>query len=140
MADPTALYSYRSQEPAPLPEKILLSDGRKRTDISSYTNEEIVDAGFTGPFIKPDFDSDIETQEWNIELCDWIISPIPDDVFWSKLRKIRNFELSNSDWTQLDDASLTNEKKLEWKNYRQELRDLPANTSNPRKIIWPLRP
>lgn len=34
--------------------------------------------------------------------------------------------LFESDWTRLDDAPLTADKKVEWATYRQSLRDLPA--------------
>lgn len=38
-------------------------------------------------------------------------------------RKERNLLLQESDWTQLVDSPLSEEKKLEWKEYRQKLRD-----------------
>ena len=34
--------------------------------------------------------------------------------------------LSESDWTDLPNAPLTEEKKLEWQHYRQQLRDFPS--------------
>ena len=30
--------------------------------------------------------------------------------------------------------------KSSYQTYRQELRDLPANTTNPRNVIWPEHP
>ncbi len=51
------------------------------------------------------------------------------DLDFTRVRQERNAFLSSSDWTQLVDSSLTDEKKAEWATYRQELRDLPA-TSN----------
>jgi len=41
------------------------------------------------------------------------------------VRNMRTFLLEKSDWTQIADAGLTEEKKLEWAAYRQELRDMP---------------
>ena len=48
------------------------------------------------------------------------------------IRTIRNNKLINSDWTQLVDSPLSEEKKNEWKIYRQKLRDItkPENITN----------
>jgi aryl-phospho-beta-D-glucosidase BglC (GH1 family) len=56
------------------------------------------------------------------------------------LRSDRNASLSESDWTQFNDSPLTDTKKQEWANYRQSLRNLPANTTDPRDITWPTKP
>lgn len=45
-----------------------------------------------------------------------------------EMRKIRNLLLINTDWTQIPDCSLSSEKKQEYIEYRQTLRDLPANS------------
>jgi hypothetical protein len=44
-----------------------------------------------------------------------------------EIRYRRNMRLKNCDWTQAIDSPLSVEKKAEWSNYRQQLRDLPAN-------------
>lgn len=41
------------------------------------------------------------------------------------VRSRRNSLLNTSDWTQMPDSPLSDEKKNEWKIYRQQLRDLP---------------
>ena len=56
------------------------------------------------------------------------------------LRHMRNILLRESDWTQFTDSPLTDSKKTEWKTYRQNLRDLPANTSDPENPSWPSKP
>lgn len=56
------------------------------------------------------------------------------------LRDQRDYELSRSDWTQSPDSPLTDAKKEEWRTYRQALRDLPANTTDPANPIWPIQP
>lgn len=134
------LYSHQGQEPQELPERIRLSNGRTRTDSSTFTAEEITDAGFTGPYEKPEYDKEVETQSWDSELKEWITTPIPDEIFWERLRNERNFKLVRSDWTQLPDSPLTSTKKAEWANYRQELRDITLNTEDPKNIIWPTQP
>ena len=59
---------------------------------------------------------------------------------WGQLRRQRNSLLFMSDYTQLNDAALTDSKKTEWINYRQQLRDLPSNTSDPANPTWPTEP
>ena len=59
---------------------------------------------------------------------------------WDQLRYERNIRLTNSDWVMLSDISMTTEKKEEWVTYRQALRDLPSNTTDPENITWPNTP
>ena len=59
---------------------------------------------------------------------------------WNQLRYERNIRITNTDWVMLSDISMTTEKKEEWVTYRQALRDLPANTSDPENITWPTPP
>ena len=54
------------------------------------------------------------------------------------LRKQRNEKLSTTDWTQSRHITLSNDN--DWKTYRQALRDLPANTSDPTNPTWPTEP
>lgn len=55
--------------------------------------------------------------------------------YWEELRTIRDYLLSQSDWTQLPDVSLTEEQKTLWAIYRQELRDLPENITDPKPMV-----
>lgn len=57
-----------------------------------------------------------------------------------KVRSQRNFNLSQSDWTQLSDAPLTEAEKLGWDTYRQELRDMPNHPEFPWATPWPNHP
>jgi hypothetical protein len=56
---------------------------------------------------------------------------------WDRLRIERNALLASSDWTQYTDSPLDDEAKTSWATYRQELRDLPANTDDPANLTWP---
>jgi len=44
---------------------------------------------------------------------------------WDEMIEKRNNRLTASDWTQMPDSPLSDEKKAEWATYRQALRDLP---------------
>jgi hypothetical protein len=61
----------------------------------------------------------------------------------NEVRSIRTSLLYGCDWTQLSDSPLTDEVKLEWQQYRQELRDLQFvsnDISNVADINWPTQP
>jgi len=53
------------------------------------------------------------------------------------IREKRNRLLAETDWMVLSD---TTEISDAWKTYRQALRDLPANTSDPENPTWPTKP
>ena len=66
-----------------------------------------------------------------------------------QVREIRNRLLAESDWTQSRDVVLLNDTT--WKQYRQDLRDLPASASfipkldsngvlDMSSVTWPLKP
>ena len=56
---------------------------------------------------------------------------------WNALRAERNRRLADSDWTQVADAPAD---AAAWSTYRQALRDLPANTTDPTSPDWPTPP
>lgn len=71
--------------------------------------------------------------------------------YWEIFRSIRNYKLLESDWTQLPNAPLTEEKKQEWYTYRQSLRDLTNIITDPKPLVnaiekgeihpdWPVPP
>ena len=59
---------------------------------------------------------------------------------WNSLRKLRNLKLQECDWTQLTDSPLSEEEKDAWASYRQELRDMPTNMTDPEIPVWPTPP
>ena len=59
---------------------------------------------------------------------------------WVVVRAERNKKLSDCDWTQLSDASLSATKVTEWTTYRQELRDIPSTKTDPYAIVWSTKP
>ena len=70
------------------------------------------------------------------------VSPEDENMLadaWNQLRAERNGLLRSSDWTQLPDVDLA-EQKQAWINYRQALRELPNNTIDPLNPVWPTRP
>ena len=62
------------------------------------------------------------------------------DAQWTSVRTQRNQLLAQSDWTALSDAHLSQDKKDAWFTYRQALRDLPDEVTDPTHVDWPLDP
>lgn len=63
-------------------------------------------------------------------------------IAWEQLRSERDVRLEASDIYVLPDrwTSYSTTKQAEWASYRQSLRDLPANTTDPFNPIWPNTP
>jgi hypothetical protein len=83
-------------------------------------------------------DKDSTYYTWTDEA--WIFD---SDKFMGEVRILRNNKLMESDWTQIPDSPLTNEKKIEWTEYRQELRNVPVTNSSVTdlyQVIWPTKP
>ena len=55
---------------------------------------------------------------------------------WNEFRTKRNQLLAETDYLALSDVTMSDEMKT----YRQALRDLPANTSDPANPVWPTKP
>ena len=65
---------------------------------------------------------------------------LSDDEKWEQVRQKRNNLLTQTDWTVLIDSPLTDEKKQEYIEYRQALRDLPSKYNNPDDVVYPDQP
>jgi len=55
---------------------------------------------------------------------------------WKELRQERNRLIAETDYLALSDNTMSDEMKA----YRQALRDLPANTTDPASPVWPGKP
>lgn len=53
------------------------------------------------------------------------------------VRSVRNRLLAASDWTQVADSTAD---KIAWAAYRQELRDITAQSGFPHSVVWPTKP
>ena len=70
--------------------------------------------------------------EWNTDL-----TRIENEKI-GHLRKQRDFLLSQSDWTQSRDVTLSND--ADWKTYRQALRDITKDYKSLEDVKWPEKP
>ena len=60
--------------------------------------------------------------------------PIDTDWVWERLRLQRDRLLSATDFRMVIDAPWDTQP---WADYRQALRDMPENTTDPRLAVWP---
>jgi len=82
---------------------------------------------------KPAYNSNFYTIKWDTDK--WILEEI---INWVTVKDKRYNLLQCSDWTGLNDVSLPN--KQQWVEYRQALRDIPQNFTNPGDVVWPEKP
>ena len=60
-----------------------------------------------------------------------------DEQKWEQIKLWRNAQLAASDFTQLPDAPVDKEA---WAEYRQALRDLPAQGVSADNAVFPVKP
>jgi hypothetical protein len=70
--------------------------------------------------------------------------PIPEpeipDIAYENARKKRDDLIAQSDWRVIRAADTGVAMSQEWIDYRQALRDVPAQDGFPRNIVWPSEP
>ena len=59
---------------------------------------------------------------------------------WRNIKSQKNLLLVQSDWTQLPDVDLTPELVQAMKEYRQQLRDITKDFTNPDDVVFPDNP
>ena len=105
----------------------------------AYPSAVIIDDG-TGAF-----DADGKQIQIDQALVDAAAVEVAAEQAWKALRTRRNQLLAETDWVTLQavDASVDGlglQLPTLWMTYRQELRDLPANTTDPSNPVWPTKP
>ena len=96
----------------------------------AYPNVVTIDDG-TGAF-----DADGNQITLDQSLVDAAAAELVIENAWSDLRAKRTKLLAETDYLALSDATLS----AGMQTYRQALRDLPANTSDPANPTWPVKP
>ena len=143
MASRTELYTINGEKPRILPDRIRLTDGTTRTDVGSYTEAEVADAGYEGPISVPeeikDYDPEIKYVEWNSTTKVYDIKEYTDEFLLNRMRISRDRYLAWTDHQLLSDAGFTESQVTQIKTYRQALRDMPT-TVDPKNVTWPTHP
>lgn len=84
---------------------------------------------------------EVTVREWTQEEIDARKARLTPLAF-AALREQRNALLVDSDnYVRSDRWDVyTDEQKAAWASYRQALRDLPQNTTDPFNPVWPVKP
>lgn len=113
-------------------------------DMQAYDGEAVIEGAYKDSLYYYDGDNMVKKptmpsiyHDWDAASKSWVLN---SDRLNAVFRAQRNEMLAACDWTQMPDVDLTDAKKQEWAAYRQALRDLPANTTDPANPDWPLPP
>ena len=134
------MYSFRGATPQPLPQRIRLSDGTTRTDSSTFTEQELLDAGYAAVPDKPQpgpLQKVVWAQsQWQIlDLTSVEIENLKQSE-WAAVRQKRNQILQETDWIILKAMESGEGVDNDFVIYRQALRDL-TRQQDPFNIVWP---
>ena len=104
------------------PDKLLMISGETLDDL------EVIDQE-TG-----------ELFDWDHELVAASGQEVENELNLKLIRRKRDMLLAETDWVSSKYYDLGQPVPEEWTTYRQALRDLPANTTNPANPTWPTKP
>lgn len=99
------LYSHNNARPAPLPWRITLPSGFTRTDPSTFTEDEITQAGYTGPYTEPPFDPATQQLDW--DGTTYLVVPLPPPPPQPDWSRFKAAILSNAAVNAMLAAALT---------------------------------
>lgn len=142
------LYSYKGQYPSSLPERIRFSDGSTRTDSSTFTNEELTDAGYVAAGDSPSYDNDTQKVIWNGSSWEVVSLTLSERVsrvaeLWAEVRENRDEKIKEVEWRVMRNMSETRQgvdttdNITDLDTYVQALRDITSTTTNPLEVVWP---
>ena len=135
-----ALYSFKGARPTQLPNRIKLSNGFTRTDKSTFTEEEIADAGWM-------IVNDPPVAEYPNKLewvnGDWLVrEPNESEVAikWQQIRTECERRLFETDYKVIKSVETGVPLDNIMVQYRQELRDLYNNINDidPWTVVYPV--
>jgi len=87
----------------------------------------------------PRFDGNVWRQVWSeVDANEEEIASRRSNK-WKEVRKLRDRLLHITDWTQLHDSPINEETKLQYQEYRQQLRDI-TNQESPFDVWFPEAP
>ena len=149
------LYSIKGNYPVEtLPHRIRLSDGSTRTDSSTFTTDDLSNAGITTVSNPPSYNQNTQKLTWNEIEIDWEIIDLTQEqieeltnLAWQNIRKKRDSLLQQVDGKVLRYQSevrigitTTTDNISDLDTYAQALRDVPSTFSDPENVVWPTYP
>jgi len=149
------LYSIKGNYPVEtLPHRIRLSDGSTRTDSSTFTTDDLSNAGITTVSNPPSYNQNTQKLIWNDVEIDWEVIDLTQEQIeeltnsaWQNIRKKRDSLLQQVDGKVLRYQSevrigvtTTTDNISNLDTYAQALRDVPSTFSDPGNVVWPTYP
>jgi hypothetical protein len=134
------LYSYKNQYPQPLPHRIVLSSGRTRTDASTFTRAEILDAGYVPTTYPPQAEYPNRVDWTGTE---WIVrEPNPGEI-QQQVQQVQatcQRLLFETDYKVIKAVEQGLDVDPDITTYRQQLRDLYNTVADGDvwNIVWPV--
>lgn len=144
------LYTKNGSYPQPIPFRIRLSNGSTRTDPSTFTEAEIIDAGFTAVPDMP-VPNSVQVVGWDASNSNWILRDktleelqAETAAVWASIRQERDRKISEIAWRyeryaryeRLGLPQIDNIQNLD--KYIQALADIPQTQEDPYDIVWPV--
>ena len=142
-------YSYNNQYPIDiLPNRIRLSNGSTRTDSSTFTTDELTDAGYVAVSTAPTYNEKTHKLTWSGS--DWETVGLTTaeitnntEAQWEEVRIDRQNRFNDVDWRVMRYQSevrlgvtTTTDTIADLDTYLKSLRDI-TNQSDPYNINWP---
>ena len=134
------VYSIKGNYPVEtLPHRIRLSDGSTRTDSSTFTTDDLSNAGITTVSNPPSYNQNTQKLTWNEIEIDWEVIDLTQEqieeltnLAWQNIRKKRDSLLQQVDGKVLRYQSevrigitTTTDNISDLDTYAQALRDVP---------------
>lgn len=134
------LYSHKNKYPSPLPHRIILSSGQTRTDVSTFTAEEIADAGYV-PVDNPPSADYPNRVDWNG--TEWLIREPNQNEIQQQVQQVQaecQRQLFETDYKVIKAIEQGVAVEPYVVTYRQQLRDLynSVATGDVWNITWPV--
>lgn len=117
------LWAKTSEYPTPVPQFMCEVDSGSYSNISGVL-AEVEDA--------------VAEELWQTELAARALKQY--EVYAIPIRNERDRLLASTDKYMTIDFPISDEKRAEWKTYRQALRDITLQSEFPQDVIWPTKP
>lgn len=143
------LYSKNGNYPTEIPDRIRLKNGLTRTNKSTFTDEEIENAGYVKVSPPPLYEHP-NVLDWDGHNMQWVVRPPNEQELtqkWQEIKAMCETMLVKTDYkvtkaierSYINGTSIAQELDPEYVIYRQKLRDIYNNVGNidPWNVKWP---
>ena len=118
-----------------------LSDGRIWSVKKAKFVSKAPDGAVLGPCLDKDGESSLEGLVECLHFYGYPLGELKTDAeYAAEVREKRNSLIAETDYLVMPDYPLDDRKKADVLAYRQALRDVPAQSGFPRRVVWPVKP